>query len=54
LKAGDISTVNFGAQESSALDLSGIGSGGSILLAVLGGRILFAGVCIGFYVYFMM
>lgn len=54
LKAGDVSTVNFGAQQSSALDLSGNGSGGSIILAVLGVLILVAGVGVGFYVYTMM
>lgn len=54
LKAGDISTVNFGAQESSALDIGGGGSGGSILLAILGGLILVAGVGVGLFAYMTM
>jgi hypothetical protein len=50
LKAGDTSTINFGAQESSRSHSSG-GAAGSILLAVLGGLILIAGVGIGIYAY---
>ena len=53
LKAGDTSTVNFGAQESSRLNVGG-SSGGSILLAILGGLILVAGVGIGLYAYLVM
>jgi LysM repeat protein len=56
LKAGDTSTVDFGAQASSHLlpgtaDNSG---GSSILLAVIGGLILIVGLGIGIYVYFTM
>lgn len=54
LKSGDTSTVNFGAQESSLINVSGGGSGGSILLAVLGGLILVAGVGVGLYTYTFM
>jgi LysM repeat protein len=54
LKAGDTSTVNFGAQQGSLIDIGGTGSGGSILLAVVGGLILIVGVGIGFYAYVIM
>ncbi len=54
LKAGDISTVNFGAQEGSLIDIGSGGSGGSILLAIVGGLILIAGVGIGLYAYFII
>lgn len=54
LKAGDTSTVNFGAQESSNINISGGSPGGSILLAIIGGLILIAGVGIGLYAYFVM
>jgi hypothetical protein len=54
LKAGDTSTVNFGAQESSRINIGGGGSGGSIILAIVGGLILIAGVGIGLYAYFVM
>lgn len=50
LKAGDTATINFGAQESSRHNNSS-GSGGSILLAILGGLILIAGVGFGIYAY---
>jgi hypothetical protein len=50
LKAGDTATINFGAQESSRHNSSG-GSGGSILLAILGGLILIGGVGFGVYAY---
>jgi len=54
LKAGDTSTVNFGAQESSRINIGSGGSGGSILLAIVGGLILIAGLGIGLYAYFVM
>ena len=55
LKAGDTSTIDFGAQASSHLNLGTESSGGgSILLAVLGGLILIAGVGVGLYVYLLM
>ena len=52
LKAGDTSTIDFGAQPSSHLNISTGGSNGtSILLAIVGGLILIAGVGIGIYAY---
>lgn len=50
LKAGDTSTIDFGAQEGSGLTRPG-GSAGSVLLAVLGGLILIVGIGIGIYAY---
>jgi hypothetical protein len=56
LKAGDTSTIDFGAQPSSHLTLPGeSGSGGSsLLLAIIGGLVLIAGLGIAFYVYITM
>ena len=55
LKAGDTSTIDFGAQESSHLNLGGEGSSGrSILLAIVGGLVLIAGVGVALYVYLLM
>ena len=52
LKAGDTSTIDFGAQPSSSLLAGTSNSGGSsVLLAILGGLVLIAGVGIGFYAY---
>ena len=52
LKAGDTSTIDFGAQASSHLNLGTGGSGNSsLLLAVIGGFVLLAGLAIGIYVY---
>jgi len=55
LKAGDTSTVDFGAQVGSHL-LTGSGSskGSSVLLAIVGGLIILVGAGIGFYVYLTM
>jgi LysM repeat protein len=55
LKAGDTSTIDFGAQVGSHLDLGGEGTGGkSILLAIIGGLVLLAAGGIGLYVYMLM
>lgn len=55
LKAGDTATVNFSAQPSSKLG-SGKNAGGnqSILLAVIGGLVLIAGIGLGLYVRLLM
>lgn len=55
LKAGDTSTIDFGAQPGSQMNPSSSNSGGtSLLLAVIGGLILIAGVGIGVYAYLTM
>ncbi|MHC1740192.1 MAG: LysM peptidoglycan-binding domain-containing protein [Anaerolineaceae bacterium] len=54
LKAGDTSTVDFGAQASSRLNIGNSSGGSSILLAVVGGFILIAGIAVGLYAYFTM
>jgi LysM repeat protein len=55
LKAGDTSTIDFGAQPSSSLTINTSSSNGtSILLAIVGGLILIAGVGIGLYAYFII
>jgi LysM repeat protein len=56
LKAGDTSTINFSAQLSarSSGHSSTAGSGKSVLLAVVGGIILLAGVGIGLYARYIL
>jgi len=55
LKAGDTATVNFSAQSSSRSSASQQQNGNkSLLLAVIGGIILIAGVGLGFYVRLLM
>jgi LysM repeat protein len=56
LKGGDTSTIDFGAQPSSHLSISNEqGSGGSsLLLAIIGGLVLLAGLGIALYVYLNM
>jgi hypothetical protein len=52
LKAGDTSTIDFGAQASSHLTVeSGDNGGKSLLLALVGGLILIVGLGIGLYAY---
>jgi hypothetical protein len=55
LKAGDTSTIDFSAQESSSLIKSGgEGGGGSVLLAVIGGLFIIGAVGLGIYVRFFL
>jgi hypothetical protein len=56
LKGGDTSTIDFGAQASSHLNIGGEGGSGgsSLLLAIIGGLVLIAGLGIAFYVYMTM
>lgn len=55
LKAGDTATVNFSAQPSSKMGTGNLSGGSkSILLAVIGGLVLFAGIGLGIYVQLLM
>ena len=56
LKAGDTSTVNFSAQVNGLAESPrGNGdAGGSVLLAVIGGLILLAGVGVGLYARYIL
>jgi hypothetical protein len=55
LKAGDTSTIDFSAQESSSLIKgSGEGGEGSVLLAVIGGLFIIGAVGLGIYVRFFL
>jgi hypothetical protein len=54
LKAGDTSTIDFGAQASSHLLTNNSGSGGSLLLAIIGVIVLLAAASLGFFVYLTM
>lgn len=55
LKAGDTATVNFSAQPSSKMGLGKTtGGSSSVLLAVVGGLVLVAGIGLGVYVRLLM
>jgi LysM domain. len=54
LKAGDTSTVDFGAQASSHLLPTGSSGGSSLLLAVVGVIVLLGAAGLGVFVYFTM
>ncbi len=55
LKAGDTATIDFSAQASSSLVSNGSqGTGGSLLLAVVGGLLIIGAVGIGLYVRFFI
>ncbi len=57
LKAGDTSTINFSAQVSgiaNAPEDNGESGGGSVLLAVIGGLILLAGIGVGLYARYIL
>ncbi len=54
LKAGDTSTVDFSAQESSSLNASNGESGGSVLLAVIGGFFILGAIGLGVYVRYFL
>ncbi len=56
LKAGDTSTINFSAQVSGSAGSPGESGeeGGSVLIAVIGGLILLAGVGVGLYARYIL